>query len=132
MFDEVKPPISSGQTTVFSVSSLCSLRKTPFFCLFYAAVLSGSEVRGEGFLSETLMLLFDFLFHCCRFFSDHLLEQVGGVLVLGDAGRDAVVVGDLLADGDLEAIVVETVAMVFGHLREFEVVGGNDRRHIVP
>ena len=82
-------------------------------------------------MSETLILLFGFLFHCCRFCSDHLLEQVGGVLVFGDAGRDAVVVGDVLTDGDLEAIVMEAFTMVLCHLREFEVVCGDDGSHIV-
>ena len=58
--------------------------------------------------------------------SQQLSEQEGGILVAGHTGGDAVGIGDVSAEGNLETIVVETVGTLVGHAREFKVVGGDN------
>lgn len=57
-----------------------------------------------------------------------LPQKVGGVLVTRHAGRDAVSVGDVVGELDLEAVVVEAAGVLLGHAGELEIVGGDNAR----
>ena len=65
----------------------------------------------------------------CERCQHNILEQEGGVLIAGDTWGYFIGIGDVVGECYFEAVVVETVCIRIGHLREFQVVGGNDASH---
>ena len=71
------------------------------------------------------------LFLCERASLQHLLEQEGGVLVMGCARRNLIRIGYVVGQGYLKAIVVYSVRIFVGHLAQLKVVGSYHSRHVL-